>query len=336
VPSLRRTLAEPPEEILASGAPMVAEVDVPHCEVCGRTEVRPAASGYDYELITCRNEWHFVSCSNCGHVWLNPRPSVEALDVIYPETYYAYNYGEISAVARKSKELLDSLKMRKILATCREQPHAYLDVGCGDGRYLEVLARRGVSRDQLYGLELDEQVVARVRERGFQAFCERVETCERFEDAKFDLITMFHVIEHVDSPRAVIDRLASWLRPGGVLALETPNVDSLDARLFRTGTWGGYHIPRHWHLFKPPTLTHLAEQAGLEVEAIGYETGHAFWMYSIHHMLRYGQPPRPRTARFFDPFHSLVPLAAFTAFDRLRSTLGAKTSAMLMIARKPG
>jgi 2-polyprenyl-3-methyl-5-hydroxy-6-metoxy-1,4-benzoquinol methylase len=146
---------------------------------------------------------------------------------------------------------------------------------------------------------------------------------------------MFHVIEHVESPRAVVQRLVRWLRPGGVLALETPNTESMDARIFRSGTWGGYHIPRHWHLFNPSTFRSLLESEGLIVEAVKYETGHAFWMYSLHHKLRYARRPKARLARFFDPFKSVLPLAAFTAFDRARSLVGAKTSAMLFIARKP-
>jgi SAM-dependent methyltransferase len=164
---------------------------------------------------------------------------------------------------------------------------------------------------------------------------ERVEDCEHFGSARLDLITMFHVIEHVSSPRDVVDRLAGWLRPGGVLAVETPNIDSLDARLFAGGLWGGYHIPRHWHLFRPETMTRLLEAAGLEVVAVEHQTGHAFWMYSLHHRLRYAERPHPRLARRFDPLTAVAPLLAFTAFDRARAAVGARTSAMLHVARRP-
>jgi 2-polyprenyl-3-methyl-5-hydroxy-6-metoxy-1,4-benzoquinol methylase len=329
------TASTAPPEIAGSDAPFVTETVVGRCEVCGGTDTRLFAAGYDYELITCRNHWQFAECTACTHVWLDPRPSVEALGVIYPPTYYSYNYEQIPAVARKAKEIIDGLKMRKILALGGRTPEHYLDVGCGDGRYLEALARRGVPQSGLFGLELDEQIVGKLQGRGLQVYCERVEECTRFEPGTFDLITMFHVIEHVDSPREVVEQLAGWLAPGGVLAVETPNLDSLDARLFHTGKWGGYHIPRHWHLFRPATLSRLLASVGLEVEAVRYETGHAFWMYSFHHALRYRQPPQPRLARLFDPLASVAPLAAFTAFDRLRATLGAKTSSMLITARKP-
>ena len=57
-----------------------------------------------------------------------------------------------------------------------------------------------MSRDRLYGLELDPATVERLRARGYQAFCARVEECEDIPEGSLDLITMFHVIEHVDAP----------------------------------------------------------------------------------------------------------------------------------------
>jgi hypothetical protein len=65
-----------------------------------------------------------------------------------------------------------------------------------------------------------------------------------------------------------------------------------------------------------------------------FQPGHSFWMYSLHHMVRYHGGSRPRRGRIFDPMKSLVGLAAFTGFDLIRGTLGWKTSAMLVICRK--
>ena len=114
-----------PAEIEQSTAPVVPEVAVPTCEICGGTDAPEVARGFDYELITCRNDWRFVECNACGQIWLNPRPATEALDVIYPSTYYAYTLRRHSGVARKGKELMDGAKMRKILAHCRELPARY-------------------------------------------------------------------------------------------------------------------------------------------------------------------------------------------------------------------
>lgn len=325
----------PPAEFLERGAPAIATEEVPDCPVCGNPDFAQHAVGFDYELLTCRNPWRFVGCRKCSHVWLNPRPAVTELATIYPPTYYAYHYDQINPIALRGKALMDARKFAGILKELPRRPESYLDAGCADGRFLRLMERKGVPRHRAYGLELDERVVERLVAEGFPVFCERVEECRRIEAESIDLATMFHVIEHVDRPAAVVERLAAWLSAGGVLALETPNLDSLDHRLFAATWWGGYHFPRHWHLFSPHTLRRLLEDAGLEVLDTRFQTGHTFWAYSVHHRLRHGRHRRPRLARRFDPFQGLAPVLAFTAIDKLRATLGRRTSAMLMLARKP-
>jgi len=317
--------------------PLIDVQDVPTCPVCGADRFAAYASGHDYELLTCRNEWRFVKCESCSHVWLNPRPAISTLPVIYPPTYYAYNYAnQVNVIARKGKEFLDRGKMQSILKRLPTPPKSFVDVGCGEGRFLRVMEKQGLDRSNIYGLELDENVVAPLAKEGYKAYCRRVEDCTEIGGNSIDLATMFHVIEHVDDPAAVTRKVASWLSPGGVFAIETPNLDSLDARKFKPHFWGGYHIPRHWNLFTPATLKKLLEDAGLNVIATTFQTGHSFWMYSYQHTLNFGSHPRKRLARFFNPLKGLPMLVAFTAYDKLRAKLGARTSAMLMLAQRPG
>jgi SAM-dependent methyltransferase len=324
------------EEFQRHGSPLIATESVPACPVCNASQSAEFAKGYDYELQTCANLWRFVQCAACGHVWLNPRPALAELGVIYPPTYYAYNYAAINPIARNAKALLDRRKMLKVFGLCTKRPQTYLDVGCGDGRFLKVLEKLGVLRTGLYGLELDQRVVNRLRDEGYGGvFCERVEDASGIPEGGIDLATMFHVIEHVDNPSTVVRRVCRWLSPGGVFALETPNLDSLDARIFHRSYWGGYHIPRHWNLFTPSTITRLLTDSGLELLEIIFQTGHSFWMYSLHHVARYQGGSRPSLGKLFDPMKSLLGIAAFTGIDLFRGALGAKTSAMLVIARRP-
>jgi len=132
-------LKEAPEEFSRVNSPLIETESVPRCTVCGGLEFTEFAVGFDYELLTCRNPWRFVQCSNCRHVWLNPRPAVNTLSVIYPPTYYAYNYGKINPVARKAKDWLDRRKIQKIIDLQGSSPRTYLDIGCGNGRFLRVL-----------------------------------------------------------------------------------------------------------------------------------------------------------------------------------------------------
>ncbi len=320
----------------AGRLPTIDTERVPECPLCGSRGATPYASGADYELETCANRWCFVQCAACGHVWLDPRPAVDTLGVIYPSSYYAYNYAkQIHPLASKGKAWLDRKKLAGIVRCLDRAPQSYLDVGCGDGRFLRAMEVRGLPRERLFGLELDRTVAERLRGEGYQVDRARVEDSTMVVPGSLDLITMFHVIEHVDSPRAVADKLASWLAPGGILALETPNRASLDARLFRRTFWGGYHYPRHWQLFDTEGVKRLLTGAGLEVVGVRYQTGHSFWLYSFHHALEYGRFPIPWLARWFDPLGALGPLVLATAADKVRAALGFRTSAVLVLGRRP-
>jgi len=318
------------------GIPEIEIENIGACALCRGRAFGEFASGFDYELRTCRNKWTFRECASCSHVQLDPRPAPATLGTIYPAHYYSYNMDkQVSAFALKGKEFLDRLKFSSILVSLGRKPLAFVDVGCGDGRYLRLLERiHGLPRNRLYGLELSRTTIERLRESGYQAYCERVETCEAIPAGSIDLVTMFHVIEHVADPAIVARKVAEWLAPGGVFALETPNLNALDARLFKASYWGGYHFPRHWHLFREATLTALLQDAGLEVVAMRYQTGHSFWMYSMHHFLCY-RLGLEWLSRWFDPLRGLPFLFAFTGFDKLRAALGFRTSAVLAIARKP-
>jgi hypothetical protein len=133
----------PPEEFAASRPPVIATEPVDACPVCRCRGFEPRATGFDYELQTCANPWRFVTCHDCGHVWLNPRPAVAELPVIYPPHYYAYNYETVvHPIAARGKAYLDSKKMGGILRALPHVPHRYLDIGCGTGRYLRYMEQR--------------------------------------------------------------------------------------------------------------------------------------------------------------------------------------------------
>ena len=318
-----------------SHAPKILVEYIPSCPVCSSANRTHFASGHDYELQTCCNKWNFWQCNECRTVWLDPRPALVELGVIYPRNYYAYNRSKkISPIARKGKELLDWIKFNSFLKQTG-MPKSFLDIGCGDGRYLDLFQRLGIAKDYIYGLDLSEEHVKRLRRRGYQVYQRRVEDCSEIRLGSIDLATMFPVIEHVADPVRVVRRIAEWLSPGGSLVVETPNLDSWDARLFKERWWGGYHIPRHWTLFQASSLRRLFEECGLTVKHCSYQTGHAAWMNSFHHAAKYNSHyPSSRLADWFELPKGLPMLIGFTGFDIVRRTSGARTSVILMVGQK--
>jgi SAM-dependent methyltransferase len=84
----------------------------------------------------------------------------------------------------------------------------------------------------------------------------------QFRSESFDVITCFDVFEHLYEPRRVMNRIAEWLKPGGIFYTLVPNVDSAEGRIFR-GYWHGLELPRHLFHYSPKSLKFLAESVGL-------------------------------------------------------------------------
>lgn len=295
------------------------------------------ATGFDYEYGTCDNEWKMHMCVNCSHLQLHPRPADESLGIIYPPNYYSYQMKKISPFALAVKARMDESKFRGIVKLLGRRPRSFLDVGCGDARYLKLMLRWGLDAEKVHGLEIDDLVVSELKGQGLNVACGRADTQDglaHIADGSLDLITMFHVIEHLESPGAVIENLAKKLAPGGLLIVETPNFDSLDAKLFGESYWGGFHFPRHWHIFRPQTLSRLATDHALEVKAVRYQPGHSFWLFSLHHLIA-NKWSAPSLAKLVHPLKSLPALAIVVTLDVIRAKLGFKTSSMLIAMSKP-
>lgn len=305
------------------------------CGVCQSVESSFITSGKDYEYATSENTFNVVECDTCGNWYLNPRPVKEELSVIYPPNYYAYNYSEtVHPIAVKAKNYLDQKKTQTWLKYVSTDKPVFLDVGCGDGRYLRMLHRFGVPADQLYGVEMDEKVISKLKADGFQGFAGRIEDAENDLPAdSFDLIVSLQVLEHVESPLEMMRAMTKLLRSEGVLIIETPNTESFDTKIFRKKYWGGYHFPRHWNLLNEKSLKRLAAEAGLEILEFNYLPAHSFWIYSLHHIVL-DKLKLPRIAKLFDPFRNIPLLAVFTGLDIIRASLGFSTSNIQMVAKK--
>ena len=298
----------------------LATVEVACC-VCHAQGGTTLARGWDFEYGTTREELPLLRCAGCGHVYLSPRPAESELATIYPPDYYSYDMERsINPIALRAKRFLDRRKARALLRLAPTPAPRCLDVGCGDGRLLDLLAAAGVPPGNLHGVELSERAIARVRERGYHGHLGRIEEVD-LPAGSFDFVTLFQVIEHVSDPEATLRALARLLAPGGVLVVETPNVRSLDARLFRRRYWGGYHFPRHWNLFDREGLARLGRGCGLEPVRLETFVCAVFWIYPFHHWLREKGLPRP-IYRFFWPASNPLLLAAFTAVDMLLAPLG--------------
>jgi SAM-dependent methyltransferase len=133
-----------------------------------------------------------------------------------------------------------------------------LDVGCGDGHFLEAARQRGW---EPYGSEYGEAPRERARQRGLDVRPAPFDAAPE-ELGSFDVVTSIEVIEHVAEPREELARMRALLRPGGCLYLTTPNFGSLSRRI-AGARWRAIEYPEHLNLFTRRSLDSLLTRMGL-------------------------------------------------------------------------
>ena len=307
---------------------------------------------HEYDNTT-DDEFPVVRCGECGLVRLNPRPDVSELSTIYPPNYYAYSLveeasgaqrrGLVSRVTQGPKVRMYQRRLARVLADAGTTGTVrLLDVGCADGRLLDwYKAGTEGPRLETHGIDINGEAVAEAKRRGHRAVVGRFETDRTLDPGSFDVILASHVIEHVDDPKGFAERAYDLLAPGGVFVAATPNVDSVDVRLFRQN-WGGCHFPRHWTFYDAATITALAESVGFEVVRVEYEVNPVFWVWSFHsllhdrlHMPKLADTLFPTVSIFHPSAQSFVLLSVFTVVDTLLRTVTGRTASMSVTMKRP-
>lgn len=304
-------------------------VEVP-CGLCGSRDSEVHARGFDYEYQTVPNEFEFRRCRACDHLYLSPRPRGDDLGVIYPDDYYAF--GGTTGVVARAQRAWEGGKVRLYAELLGPGRRRLLDVGCGNGRFLSLLRDFGPPEWELSGLEFDEEAAEQARSAGFEVHPARVEDFA-LEHRDFDAVIMLQLLEHVEDPVHLCERVFGMLRPGGIFVVETPERAGWDHALFRRSTWGHYHFPRHWHLFTRDSLEGLLRRRGFEIARSDALISTSSWIISLHNtLLARGWPWS--VVRFFSYKNPLL-LAVFVALDTVRAKLGHHTSNQRVVGRKP-
>ncbi len=207
--------------------------------------------GCNSKAIGTYREPDIAECSACHLLFRNPRPT-------QAEIARSYNTGGTFAAWQDEEAARALMWDRRAALIRRFQPRGkLLDVGTGDGRFLQLCRSAGYD---VIGTEVSETGAAYARRQGLDVRMGQVTEID-LPQASFDLITVWHVLEHVPEPRAVLAKLHSLLRPGGFLALAVPNEENFlfrdrlgrpgPARPFGPLPFGG---EIHLTYFRPRTL----------------------------------------------------------------------------------
>lgn len=314
---------------LSSELPIVKVGEVV-CELCQKTTVTSlVANGWDFEYQTCQNSFNIVKCSVCGLQYLNPRPDITELSVIYPSSYEPYYFDEIkNPIIRYARNFVQK---QKVTVIDRLVPHdaTIIDVGCGSGALLRLLKEFGSPQWQLYGNDFSEISLRNLAKHNIKALSGRFEDIDT--SLKFDLIILNQAIEHLDSPSSVIAKASQLVKPQGSIFIETPSTEGFDTKIFGKRYWGGYHFPRHWTLFNENSLKALVAKHGFETISVEYLASPAFWIQSVHHIFL--ERGWPLSLVNLWTLRNPLALAFFTSLDIISAKF-TKTSNMRLVARK--
>lgn len=224
-----------------------------NCGFCGKGNSRECYStkSIDGDLFFIRH------CRECGAYFLTPRPSLEQLERVYDDSYYG---GEESKFSPFVEKLLDTFRKTRSRRVRRyvPAPARILDIGCGNGRFLNYLIQEGYEG---YGIELPGKAAARASAIAGLKLKQGSLLPDDFPDNYFDAVSLWHVFEHLTEPRQTLEIIGSILKPGGYLFLSLPNIRSWQSRLFK-GQWLHLDPPKHLFFFSPEQLINLLQEAG--------------------------------------------------------------------------
>lgn len=240
-------------------------IQVP-CPICRTDDFIPLHTARDF-ISDQPGEFNLVRCASCGLVYLNPRPDPGELGAYYDDPYRLWQSASESGLQARFRRMGARRKL-KAVEVCGARGRL-LDVGCGNGDFLLEAGLRGWDAA---GTEFDAQQAGyAARRSGADVRPGELSGCG-FGEGSFDVITMWHVLEHMPDPLATLEAALSLLKPGGFIFVAVPDCSSWAARLFGRH-WAGYDAPRHLQNFPAGTLKKTLTRAGFNNAGATYFMG---------------------------------------------------------------
>ena len=260
------------------------------CDLCGSERHEQILVGLDL-LHGTEGSWPVVRCLDCGLVFTNPRPAPESVGAVYPSTYSPYKAKKRKRKSRRwrlqqwalqhhwnypapRRTLPGKIVSWPFMLWTRGKKRNYdlfayegdgklLDYGCASGAYLGRMEDRGW---HVSGMDMSQQAIETCHQQGFDAHV-GIAPDQQFPPDSFDVVSLWHVFEHVPSPTHTLEQVSAILKPNGKLVLGVPNINCLPARWFGK-YWFALDLPRHVTHFSKETITKLLNRNGYEVEKI--------------------------------------------------------------------
>ena len=231
---------------------------IENCPVCGDKNFEHFITCKDYTVS--HESFSIVSCKACNFKFTNPRPLDSEIGKYYKsEDYISHSDTKKGLINRLYHTVRSrTLKQKLDLIGKYVSRGTILDYGCGTGMFLETCSNAGW---EVLGFEPDPDARTLVLKKGVRA----ESTKFNLGANKYDIITLWHVLEHVTDLDETLGFFSNTIQENGRLIIAVPNYTSEDARHYKE-FWAGYDVPRHIYHFEINTLKKLLNRFGFVLE----------------------------------------------------------------------
>lgn len=235
------------------------------CPLCNVGSVNPYLSCTDH--LVSGEVYELFKCEACGFVFTQDHPDEQMIGRYYESEDYASHgnkkSGSMNRLYSTARNIMLHKKLKITETTSLLNRGRILDIGCGTGYFASKMKANGWI---VTGIE----PAGKAREMAINLFGLDILEPDKISSltgGSFDVITMWHSLEHLHDLYNYSREILRLLKPDGLLISALPNCDSYDARHYR-GSWAAYDVPRHlWH-FTPETFSLFAEKAGFKITGI--------------------------------------------------------------------
>lgn len=234
-----------------------------HCPVCGSAAFKKVLSAKDYTVSG--EEFAVMECSSCSLRFTQDVPDAATIAAYYKSDEYISHTntseGFVNRLYQSVRQRTLRQKRKLVENVTGVSKGVLLDLGSGTGSFVNEMKGTGWL---VTGLEPDPDA----RKLGKELYGIEMEDTSRFyqlQDASFDAITMWHVLEHVHDLHGYVDKLRSLLKVKGQLVIAVPNYTSKDAEAYGEH-WAAYDVPRHLYHFSPHSMQELMAKHELVIK----------------------------------------------------------------------
>jgi SAM-dependent methyltransferase len=231
---------------------------IDQCPICQGSDIRPTFTATDHTLS--QEQFTVQRCGGCGFQFTSPRPTQERIGGYYRSENYISHVEK----AHGLKDRIYHWVRRRAIRGKHRLIHRYmptghaLDVGCGTGDFLAYLAVQGYAAQ---GVEISPEARAIAEKKGVPV---RASLDELPVGQQFDLISLWHVLEHVPDPRATLEQLNRLCADGALLVVAVPDNASWDAKHYGP-EWAAWDVPRHLSHFRQTDMHRLLREGGFDL-----------------------------------------------------------------------